>query len=158
MFKRNKGFTLVELMVTITLIGILASVLVPITQVTRQRVQEEELKLALKEIRKAIDDYKQAGDDGRIARSADTTGYPKTLSELVEGVIDIQDSKGKKIFFLRKIPIDPMYMGPKIKPEKMWNIRSYQNDLNNFHYDGDVYDIHSSSTKVGLNGTAYKDW
>ena len=152
------GFTLIELIVTVSLMAILASVIVPITQLSVQRVKEQELKSALKEIRTAIDAYKQAGDNGHIYRSADTTGYPTTLNELVNGVIDIKDPKGRKIYFLRRIPMDPFYGDSSLSAEKTLGIRSYLNEPNHFKYDGDVYDVYSLSTKTGLNGRPYKDW
>ena len=151
------GFTLIELIVTVSLMAILASVIVPITQLSMQRVKEQELKSALKEIRTAIDAYKQAGDNGHIYRSADTTGYPNTLNELTDGVVDIKDSKKRKIYFLRKIPVDPFYEDSS-SADKTWGIRSYRNEPDHFKYDGDVYDVYSLSTKTGLNGRPYKDW
>ena len=152
------GFTLIELIVTVSLIAILASVIVPITQLSMQRVKEQELKSALKEIRTAIDAYKQAGDNGHIYRSAETTGYPNTLNELVDGVVDIQDPKKRKIYFLRRIPADPFYEDLSSAADKTWGIRSYRNEPNQFKYDGDVYDVYSLSAKTGLNGRPYKDW
>lgn len=152
------GFTLIELIVTVSLMAILASVIVPITQMSMQRVKEQELKSALKEIRIAIDAYKQAGDNGHIYRSADTTGYPKSLNELVDGVIDIKDPKRRKIYFLRRLPADPFYEDKSVSADKTWGIRSYRNEPNQFKYDGDVYDVYSLSTKIGLNGRAYREW
>lgn len=152
------GFTLIELIVTVSLMAILASVIVPITQMSMQRVKEQELKSALKEIRIAIDAYKQAGDNGHIYRSADTTGYPKSLNELVNGVIDIKDPKRRKIYFLRRLPADPFYEDKSVSADQTWGIRSYRNEPNQFKYDGDVYDVYSLSTKTGLNGRAYSEW
>ncbi|PKF33800.1 type II secretion system protein [Acinetobacter proteolyticus] len=152
------GFTLIELIVTVSLMAILASVIVPITQLSMQQVKEQELKSALKEIRTAIDAYKQAGDNGHIYRSAETTGYPTTLNELVDGVVDIKDPKKRKIYFLRRIPADPFYEDPSSAADKTWGIRSYRNELDHFKYEGDVYDVYSLSIKTGLNGRPYKDW
>ncbi|ENW93020.1 type II secretion system protein [Acinetobacter dispersus] len=152
------GFTLIELIVTVSLMAILASVIVPITQMSMQRVKEQELKSALKEIRIAIDAYKQAGDNGHIYRSADTTGYPKSLNELVNGVIDIKDPKRRKIYFLRRLPADPFYQDQSVSADKTWGIRSYRNEPNQFKYDGDVYDVYSLSKQTGLNGRPYKEW
>lgn len=152
------GFTLIELMVTVSIMAILASVIVPITHLSVQRVKEQELKSSLKEIRTAIDAYKQAGDQGHIYRSADTTGYPKTLNELIDGVVDIKDPKNRKIYFLRRIPRDPFHKDQTLSAEKTWGIRSYRNELDHFKYEGDVYDVYSLSTKTGLNGRPYKDW
>ncbi|ENX05679.1 hypothetical protein F898_02623 [Acinetobacter courvalinii] len=152
------GFTLIELIVTVSLMAILASVIVPITQMSMQRAKEQQLKNALKEIRTAIDAYKQAGDNGHIYRSADTTGYPRTLTELVDGVIDLKDPKRRKIYFLRRLPADPFYQDQSVSPDKTWGIRSYRNEPNQFKYDGDVYDVYSLSKQTGLNGRPYKEW
>lgn len=152
------GFTLIELIVTLTIMAILASVIIPITDLSIKRSKEQELRLALKEIRTAIDAYKLAGDQGRIYRNAETTGYPKTLNELVDGIVDMNDPKGQKIYFLRRIPIDPMYPTQTISSEITWGIRSYRSDPKNIQYMGDVYDVYSLSNETGLNGRAYKDW
>lgn len=152
------GFTLIELIVTVSLMAILASVIVPMTQLSVQRAKEQELKSALKEIRTAIDEYKRAGDNGHIYRNAFTTGYPESLNELVKGVTDIKDPDGRKIYFLRRIPADPFNEDQSLAPEKTWGIRSYRNELDHFKYDGDVYDVYSLSSKKGLNGRPYKDW
>lgn len=157
-YKKNQGFTLLELIITLSLMAILASVILPITQLTVKRGKEQELKQALKEIRSAIDAYKQAGDTGNIYRSADSTGYPHTLRDLVDGVVDIKDPKGHKIYFLRKIPRDPFYKDQITPAEKTWKIRSYKNEPGHFEYEDDVYDVYSLSTEIGLNGIFYKDW
>ncbi len=158
MTKYINGFTLIELLLTLSLISIIASVVLPISQISIQRSKEQELKNALKLVRNALDEYKRAGDEGRIARNADTTGYPENLKVLTEGVVDQKDPQGKKIYFLRSIPVDPMYLDQTINSENMWGIRSYKNEFNDYRYDGDVYDIYSLSKEVGLNGRPYKDW
>src|SRR5258707_2251587 len=94
----DSGFTLIEMIVTVALVAIIASVATPFVKMHEQREKERELKQALREIRTAIDVYKQAGDEGRITRSADSTGYPRSLEELTKGVADKRDPKGKKIF------------------------------------------------------------
>src|SRR4051812_21143242 len=100
--KDSRGFTLIEMMVTVALVGIVASVVVPLTEMTIQRGREQDLRAALREIREAIDGYKRAGDEGRVYRSATTTGYPATLDVLVEGEPDLKDPARRKIYFLRR--------------------------------------------------------
>lgn len=156
--KYSSGFTLIELMVTVTLVAILASVVVPLTQVSVQRGREQELLLALREIRGAIDDYKEAVDEGRIFRSADESGYPASLNVLVDGVPDLKDVKGRKIYFLRRIPRDPFSDSRIYRAADTWGKRSYVSEANAPREGEDVYDVYSLSAKVGLNGRSYRDW
>ena len=153
-----RGFTLIEMLVTLTLIAILASVVVPLAQVSMQRNQEQELKLALREIRTALDNYKQAADDGRIFKSADDTGYPAQLALLVEGVPDLKDPRGRKLFFLRRLPRDPMSQDESLTADATWGKRAYRSEANAPAAGEDVYDVYSLSTKTGMNGIAYKEW
>jgi len=153
-----RGFTLIEMLVTLTLIAILASVVVPLAQVSMQRNQEQELKLALREIRTALDNYKQAADDGRIFKSADDTGYPAQLALLVEGVPDLKDPRGRKLFFLRRIPRDPMNQDESLTADATWGKRAYRSEANAPAAGEDVYDVYSLSMKTGMNGIAYKEW
>ena len=153
-----RGFTLIEMLVTLTLIAILASVVVPLAQVSMQRNQEQELKLALREIRTALDSYKQAADDGRIFKSADDTGYPAQLALLVEGVPELKDPRGRKLFFLRRIPRDPMNQDESLTADATWGKRAYRSEANAPAAGEDVYDVYSLSTKTGMNGITYKEW
>lgn len=155
---RLQGFTLIEMMVTVALVAILASVVVPLTQMSVQRGKERELRLALREIRVAIDAYKKAGDEGRIQRSATTTGYPATLATLVDGAVDIKDPKHRKLFFLRRIPRDPMSSHREIASERTWGLRSYASEADQPEEGIDVYDVYSPSVSVGLNGIPYRLW
>jgi len=153
-----RGFTLVELMVTVALVAILASVVVPLAQVSIQRSKEHDLKLALREIRTGIDAYRQASDNGRVYRSADATGYPPSLAVLVEGVPDLKDPRGRKIYFLRRLPRDPLSNHETLLAEATWGKRSYRSDADDPHEGDDVYDVYSLSERTGLNGRSYREW
>ena len=155
---RHSGFTLIEMIVTVALIAIIASVATPFMKLQIQREKEHELKEALREIRTAIDSYKQAGDEGLIARSADSTGYPQSLGELVTGVANQRDPKGRKIYFLRRIPRDPMNPSQSVPPENSWGKRSYASEVDHPAEGNDVYDVYSSSDKTGTNGIPYREW
>ncbi len=155
---RFKGFTLVELMVTVVLVTILASVVVPLTQVSVQRGKEQELLLALREIRDAIDAYKAAVDEGRVFRSVNASGYPESLDVLVDGVSDLKDVKGRKIYFLRRIPRDPFADSRIHRAVDTWGKRSYASEPDDPREGEDVYDVFSRSPKVGLNGQPYREW
>lgn len=152
------GFTLIEMIVTVALVAIIASVATPFVKMHEQREKERELRQSLQEIRTAIDIYKKAGDEGRIARSADSTGYPPSLDELTKGVVDMRDPKSKKIFFLRRVPRDPMNPTHSESPQDSWGIRSYSSEADDPQDDGDVYDVYSLSERKGTNGVPYRKW
>lgn len=152
------GFTLIELMVTLAIIGVLASVALPLAEVAVQRTKEQELKAALRQIREALDDYKQAADEGQIAKSADQSGYPKALEVLVDGVSDIKNPHKKNIYFLRQIPRDPLFPDSSIPPQDTWGKRSYTSTHDSPEEGDDIFDVYSLSTGVGLNGIPYQEW
>lgn len=152
------GFTLIELMVTLAVLGLLAALTVPLAEISVQRSREQDLRLALREIRTAIDAYKKASDEGRIPKAADATGYPPTLAILVEGVDDAKDPKRRKIYFLRRLPADPMYPEAAADPADTWAKRSYESPPDEPREGKDVYDVQSRSNRVGLNGVPYSKW
>ena len=155
--KRQTGFTLIELLVTVVIVAVLASVVMPLSALNQQRSKEQELRQGLRDIRTALDAYKQAADEGRIMRSLDQSGYPPKLSLLVEGVTDARSPVSRKIYFLRRIPMDP-FAENALDAESSWGKRSYDSPPNVPHEGKDVYDVYSLSSRTGLNGIAYKDW
>ncbi|WP_263385082.1 type II secretion system protein [Granulicella arctica] len=143
------GLTLIELIITITIVAILASAAVPIARFQVKRTKERELRRDLWEMRDAIDRYKDAADKGAFMTKADSINYPPDLETLVKGV-DVQD---KKVKFLRRIPIDPM------TGTTDWGLRSNQDDADSDSFGGqNVFDVHSKSTDTGLDGTKYSTW
>jgi general secretion pathway protein G len=156
--KADNGFTLVELLVTLAILSVLALVAVPVAEVSLQRTKEQELRIALRDIRTAIDAYKRAVDEGRVIRTLNSTTYPKNLTLLVEGVDDARDPKKSKIYFIRRIPRDPFHPNPDTPDAETWGLRSYASPPEDPQAGDDVYDVVSQSTKTGLNGVPYRQW
>lgn len=146
------GLTFIELMVTMVILSILAMGILPLSQVTQKRLKEIELKRNLRIIRRALDEYKRLADEGKIETEAFSSGYPKSLEVLVQGV-DLKGPVPFKKRFLRRIPKDPMTEDGK------WGLRSYFDDPDSDTWGGqDVYDVYSKSDKQALDGTYYRDW
>lgn len=156
--KYKLGFTLIEMMVTLAIIAVLATLVVPMAQISVQRSKEQELRLALREIRNAIDAYKRASDEGRLPRDSNSNGYPSSLQILVDGVGDDKHPKRQKIRFLRRLPRDPMFPDASVEPEKTWGLRSYSSDAGDPKEGSDIYDIYSRSPLPGLNSVPYRVW
>ncbi|KFB69751.1 MAG: Pullulanase secretion protein PulG [Candidatus Accumulibacter vicinus] len=156
--RQARGFSLIELMITLAVVAVLASVVVPVAQTSLQRSKEQDLRLALRELRNAIDRYKQASDEGRVPKSIAETGYPKNLAVLVEGEDDQRDPKHRKIYFLRRIPRDPMHPDAQVSAADTWAKRAYASEPDNPQEGDDVYDVYSKSTGIGLNGVPYRQW
>ncbi len=145
----ERGLTLVELIVTSAILGILAAAAIPVMRFEVQRQKERELRADLWTMRNAIDKYKDAADKGAFQTKVDSQGYPPDLDTLVKGV----DVQGKKVRFLRKIPVDPMTGNAD------WGMRSMQDDPDSDSFSGDsVFDVYSKSTGTALDGTKYSDW
>ncbi|MBI3771686.1 MAG: type II secretion system protein [Gammaproteobacteria bacterium] len=155
---RSAGFSLIELMVTLAIVALLATLATPVAQLTVQRSKEQELRTALREIRTAIDHYKDAADSGQIAKSADSSGYPETLDDLVMGIKNIKDPNGREIHFLRRLPRDPMNNDADSTASETWGLRSSDSPPDDPTMGKDVFDIYSTSLGTGLNGIAYRDW
>ncbi len=146
-----KGFTLIELLIVVAIVALLASVAAPLAELGYQRGKEQELRHALREIRGAIDAYKRAADEGRIERKADESGYPPSLAVLVDGVTPKTEPKDSKIYFLRRVPRDPL-------TGEDWGLRSYASPASEPQAGKDVFDVYSKSEAAGINGIAYREW
>jgi general secretion pathway protein G len=146
---RQAGLTLVELIVTVAILAILASAAVPLARFRAQRERERELRYDLWQMRDAIDKYKDAADKHAFMTKVDSQNYPPDLDTLVKGV----DAQGKKLKFLRRIPVDPM------TGKAEWTLRSMQDDPNSDSWGGqNVFDVASKSQRTALDGTKYSDW
>ncbi len=157
-FKCYCGFTLIELLITVAIVATLASIAMPMAELVVQRNKEEELNSGLRQIRNAIDAYKQAVDEGHIVKIVGESGYPKSLRDLVYGVEKIDDPNKSKIYFLRKMPRDPFAPDVNVAAEDTWGKRSYDSSPDSPHEGSDVFDVYTYSTGIGLNGIPYKDW
>ena len=151
--RRERGLTLVELIVASAILAILSSVALPLARIQLRRAQERELRLALREMRAAIDRYKDAADLGLIQVELGTEGYPPDLETMVEGVALVNSPTEKKLRVLRRIPRDPMTNSTD------WGLRAYQDEPDTFSWGGDnVFDVYTRSEATALDGTLYKDW
>lgn len=152
------GFTLIELVVTVAILGVLAMLALPMLEATAQRQKETELRAALREIRSAIDAYHQAVLDKKIEPAADASGYPPDLEALARGVTDITRPDSQPIYFLRRVPRDPFHPDPTTPAAATWGLRSYASAPDAPQPGDDVFDVHSLSQRKGLNGVVYREW
>jgi len=155
---RASGFTLIELVITVAILGMLATMAMPLVELGSRRAKEQDLRTALREIRDAIDAYKTAVDAGKVVIEINESGYPPTLRALVEGVDDASNPEQRKIYFLRRVPRDPFFPDPTVPAERSWGLRSYDSPPESPRQGDDVFDVYSHSRKAGLNGIPYRDW
>ena len=152
----GRGYTFIELIIVSSMIFVLAAAIMPLAKVTMQRTREAELRRVLREMRVAIDKFKDAADQGLIGSleiKAGSENYPPDLDTLVEGVTAANDATGRKLKYLRRVPIDPMTKGTE------WGLRSYQDDAKSTRWGGqNVFDVRTTSEGTALDGSKYKDW
>ena len=153
---KANGYTFIELIIVSSMILVLAAAIMPLSRVTMQRAREAELRRSLREMRTAIDKFKDAADQGLIGTldlKAGAENYPPDLQTLVDGVTAANDATGRKLKFLRRVPVDPMTRSTE------WGLRSYQDDPKSTRWGGqDVFDVHTTSEGTALDRTKYKDW
>lgn len=155
--RKQSGFSLIELMVVLAIMAVLSLMAAPVVSMQVKRQKEQELKMALQEIRQGIDAYKKASDQGLVMPTPN--GYPASLTELMDGVTNVKLPVETKIYFLRRIPRDPFYAGPTATPAaETWGLRAYSSSPANPQAGSDVYDVYSLSTGKGLNGVPYGQW
>lgn len=155
---RHRGFTLIELVITLAIVALMATAAMPLAQLVAKREKESELRAALREIRSAIDAYKFASDTGHIRKELGTSGYPPNLKSLYAGVEDAASEKNAMIYFLRRIPRDPFFPDSTVPGDESWGLRSYASPPDDPQPGDDVYDVYSLDKGVGLNGVRHHDW
>ena len=164
--QRSGGFTLIEMVVTLALVGLLSMTALPLYQVTTTRLKETELRSALRTLRNALDAYKAASDLGQIPKLAGESGFPPTLDALVRGIEITQpgtttlggEPLKRRVVFLRRIPRDPFADDSNVAAADTWVLRSYGSPLDDPQPGPDIYDVVSKSQRVGLNGIPYRQW
>jgi general secretion pathway protein G len=158
---KARGFTLIELVIAVAIVAILASAVLPLNELVVQRAKEQDLRRALREIRTAIDAYKQLCDDGRIAGCEKgvpgVSGFPKRLEDLVEGVEDKNSPRREKIYLLRRIPRDP-FAASELSAVQSWGKRSYASPPDDPREGEDVFDVYTLAEGKGINGRPYREW
>jgi general secretion pathway protein G len=161
----GSGFTLIELVVTLALLGVLAMLAAPMAEVAVQRNREQELRMALRDIRNALDRYKRAAEQGQITRQPGDSGYPTDLDVLVSGVDLIATGAGagagsgerKRLYLLRRLPRDPL-ADRNLPATRTWGLRSYSSPPDDPRSGDDVFDVYSKDPGTGLNGIPYRQW
>ena len=155
---RARGFTLIELVITLAIIGLLATAAMPLAQLVAKREKEADLRSALRDIRTAIDAYRVAAQTGHIKQELGASGYPPDLKSLYAGVEDVSSEKKVNLYFLRRVPRDPFFPDANAAAEDTWGLRSYQSPPEDPQPGDDVFDVYSQSGSQGLNGIPYREW
>jgi general secretion pathway protein G len=161
-----RGFTLIELVITLAIVGLVAMVALPLYEVTTTRVKETELRQALRTIRNGLDAYKAATDSGMLAKQAGESGYPPSLEVLTQ-VLELANKRdfglnageaSQRMVILRQLPRDPFFPNPQVPAAQTWNTRAYASRADDPQPGADVFDVSSMSTRIGLDGTPYSNW
>lgn len=160
-FRKICGFTLVELLITLALLSIVALSAMPLAEISSTRAKEQELKRALRHIRVALDQYKSAADLGVIPKGLGESGYPPSLDMLTQPLGGAEKGNGTTqlpLILLRDLPRDPFNDDPSLEASQTWSTRSYLSPPEDPQPGADVFDVHTKSPRVGLNGIAYQKW
>lgn len=165
--RRESGFTLIELVITLAVVGLLALVSLPLYEVTSTRLKEAELRQALRTIRGGLDAYKAASDSGLLPKAAGESGYPPSLEVLTQplaiaarrsGGWNVEPPSAQHIVILRQLPRDPFFPDPRVPAAQTWATRAYASPPDDPQSGADVFDVSSLSTRTALDGTAYSTW
>ncbi len=157
---RGSGFTLLEMAIAVAILSVLVLMATPVVQLQAQRAREADLRESLREIRRALDAYKQAYDEGRITatKKEGASGYPPSLDVLASGVPDAKDPKSRPIYFMRRLPRDPMDPDHDAPAAATWGKRSYASPPDSPSEGDDVFDVYSRSERIGIDGRPYREW